>query len=166
MSRWPPQDPVVDELVGDMASLHPNHIRILSIQGQQYPSIQHAYQCAKTQDEAWRLRILATPSPYEAWEVGRAAPLLKPAEWDTLRVAAMSKIVTAKVLQHREVREALLSSAPKYIFHGFWNEAEEDTFWGVCLRTGEGHNVYGEMLVTLRKILLQKQESAAKQQTL
>ena len=44
-------------------------------------------------------------------------------------------------------RSKLIETGIQYIQEGnYWN----DTFWGVNLKTGEGQNILGKMIMTLR----------------
>ena len=62
----------------------------------------------------------------------------------------MYEIVKAKFTQNEALTQKLLQTGDMPIEEGnAWN----DTFWGVDIRTGEGENHLGEILMQVRKEL-------------
>ena len=148
----------VSEFVGEFAFLSADYPCQLTHKGISYPSVQHGYQHLKTNDPDWQRRIREAPTAQEAWLLGRQAPLTTP-DWPKTRVAIMSNLNLAKFSQNKELSEKLLATGDWYLYQGYRPlvETDEDVFWGVDLTTGEGHNVMGEVLVTLRRFLFRKQ---------
>src|SRR4051812_32180404 len=74
----------------------------IEFEGQIYPTVEHAYQAAKTLDPAERRRIAALPTPVEAKAAGRALAI-RP-DWDTAKFDVMERCVRAKFTTHADLR--------------------------------------------------------------
>lgn len=110
-----------------------------------YPSVEHAFQAAKTLDVATRQRIAQAPTPGAAKSLGRHVPL-RP-EWNRLRVSVMRELLAIKFAQPA-FAIPLRTTAPRLLVEGnSWN----DTFWGVC--RGQGQNWLGQLLMERRDLL-------------
>ena len=70
--------------------------------GHLFPSSEHAYMAARTDDPAAIDAILATSDPAEAQRIGRAARLID--DWVHRRFAVMEEVVTAKFAHTRSWR--------------------------------------------------------------
>lgn len=111
-----------------------------------YPSVEHAYQAAKTFDVSTRQRIRACRYPGEAKRMGQRLEL-RP-DWDRMRIVVMYNLVEAKFKQE-PFRSLLLATGPALLVEGNW---WKDRFWGVY--KGEGENHLGKILMDVRTILL------------
>src|SRR5947208_6749913 len=67
---------------------------IVEFEGITYPTVEHAYQSAKTLDMTDRKRIAALPTPAEAKQAGRALSLRS--DWDTAKFVVMEDCVRYK----------------------------------------------------------------------
>jgi ribA/ribD-fused uncharacterized protein len=112
-------------------------------EGVMYPSVEHAYQAAKTLDPAERRRIAALRTPSEAKKAGRALPLR--ADWETAKFVVMEACARDKFTRHPELRRALLDTGDAYLEEG---NAWGDRVWGVY--QGEGENRLGKILMQVR----------------
>lgn len=109
-----------------------------------YPTVEHAYQAAKTLDEAERERIRKARTPGEAKAIGKKVTLRK--DWCQIRVEVMLNLLRAKFSNPR-LRQALLDTGAIDIEEGnLWG----DRFWGVDIRTGKGENWLGRLLMQVR----------------
>ena len=89
-------------------------------------------------------------SPGESKRFGRQVAL-RP-DWEKVKFTLMEEIVRAKFTQHPELAEQLLATGQKIIIEGNrWG----DTCWGVDIRTGEGENHLGKILMRVREELAQ-----------
>ena len=80
---------------------------------------------------------------------GRAVSL-RP-DWEQVKLGLMEEIVYAKFSQNEELRRLLLSTGDRVLIEGnTWN----DTFWGVSLKSGNGQNHLGKILMKVRKRML------------
>src|SRR5207244_5910245 len=85
-----------------------------------YPSVEHAYQSAKTLDMHARRRIATLRTTAEAKTAGRALPLRT--DWDTAKFTVMEQCVRYKFTQHPELRAKLLATDDA--------ELQESNTWG------------------------------------
>ncbi len=112
----------------------------------EYPTVEHAFQAAKTDDRALKLTVAAAPSPGAAKRIGRKVPLR--ADWEEVKTDIMRTLVRLKFSTHQELRERLLETGEAELIEGnTWN----DTFWGVC--KGKGQNWLGKILMEVREEL-------------
>lgn len=115
----------------------------VSLDGTIYPSVEHAYQAAKTLDPEWRKKILKAQTPGKAKRLGSKAPVRQ--NWAEIKAITMEDLVRQKFAD--PVLAKLLSgTGGRYIEEtNHWN----DTFWGVC--NGEGENHLGRILMRVRE---------------
>jgi ribA/ribD-fused uncharacterized protein len=109
-----------------------------------YPSVEHAYQSAKTLDMNQRRRIAAIMDPGEAKRAGRA---LNPqrADWEQVKFDVMETCVRYKFTHHPELREKLLATGSATLEEGnTWG----DRIWGMV--DGVGENRLGKILMKVR----------------
>ncbi|HEY3244631.1 MAG TPA: NADAR family protein [Phycisphaerae bacterium] len=115
----------------------------VQFEGLTYPSVEHAYQAAKSLDAAERQRIAALATPSDAKAAGRALPL-RP-DWEQVKFAVMEECVRYKFTQHAELRERLLATGDAELEEGnTWG----DRVWGVY--EGRGENRLGKILMKVR----------------
>ncbi|MBM4370902.1 MAG: NADAR family protein [Deltaproteobacteria bacterium] len=119
-----------------------------------YPSVEHAYQAAKTLNVDWRLEIAAQTTPGGAKRIGKHMPL-RPG-WDGMRVAVMRDLLRQKFAAPADGRwEGTLALRLLQTHPAGLVEANDwgDTFWGVC--RGQGENQLGRLLAGIREELRQ-----------
>lgn len=116
-----------------------------------YPTVEHAYQAAKTEDKITRTYIRLATTPGYAKKLGRAL-ILRP-NWEEFKIPIMTDLVTQKFYKE-PLRSLLIQTSPGSLVEGnTWG----DTFWGVC--RGKGSNHLGLILMKIRDELSQKEES-------
>lgn len=125
----------------------------VTLDGEVYRSVEHAYVAAKSLDPAFRQRVRDCELPSEAKSLGRTVEL-RP-DWDTVKVDVMRNLLQQK-FQHRLLRKKLLDTGEATFVEGNW---WGDRFWGVCSRTGVGENMLGKLLEEIREQA--RQESTA-----
>lgn len=112
-----------------------------------YPTVEHAYQAAKTLNPDERLRIQGTVAPGTAKRLGRRVTL-RP-DWEHVKKSVMQTLLARKFAD-ATLGHMLLATGNKVLVEGnTWG----DTYWGVDERTGHGQNVLGELLMELRSAL-------------
>lgn len=120
----------------------------ISLYDVMYKSVEHAYQAAKTVDEAYKKRIQDAATPGEAKRLGKSAPM-RP-DWEAVKVDFMRYLVSYKFGMHPELGKKLLATGNKELVEGnTWG----DVFWGVC--KGQGQNWLGRILMETRERLRQ-----------
>jgi N-glycosidase YbiA len=118
---------------------------IVQYEGQVYPSVEHAYQAAKTTSLVQRMDILRAFSPGEAKRLGRRVTI-RP-NWEHIKTEIMYQLVKTK-FQEPILRSKLLATGNAELIEGNrWN----DRFWGICKGTGQNH--LGKILMQVRQEL-------------
>lgn len=109
-----------------------------------YPSVEHAYQAAKTLELARRPEVVGlTAGRAKQW--GRTLRV-RP-DWETVKLEVMRTLVREKFTTVRDLGAALLATGQKELVElNTWG----DTFWGVDARTGKGQNHLGRILMAVR----------------
>jgi ribA/ribD-fused uncharacterized protein len=119
-----------------------------------FPSVEHAFQAAKTHDRSLRIKISKSFNPGNAKYHGRSLKLRK--DWEEVKYPIMQELVRLKFLSEEEwaddLLEQLVETHPSKLFEGndhgddlwgvVWNE--EKGFW-------EGKNWLGVILMGVRK---------------
>jgi N-glycosidase YbiA len=112
-----------------------------------YPTVEHAYQAAKTLDYNHRKRIALLDTPGQAKREGKLVVVR--ADWDEVKIMAMTFLVTQK-FRIPELRKMLVDTGDEYIQEGnTWG----DVFWGVC--RGKGHNHLGHIIMDIRSKIIE-----------
>jgi ribA/ribD-fused uncharacterized protein len=118
-----------------------------------YPSLEHAFQAAKTLDPEDREWIRRATSPKQAkrrggrrGEGGRRITLRS--DWEAVKVELMRELIGIKFARGSELAERLLATGEGELVEGNW---WGDRFWGVC--DGRGENWLGRLLVECRAAL-------------
>lgn len=118
---------------------------VIEYDGIIYQSSEAAYQAQKCQDISVRQQF-SKLSADESKRLGSKTELRS--DWDEVKLSLMKKIVRAKFTQHRYLAEWLLETGEKELKEG---NTWKDTFWGIDLKTGDGENHLGKILMDLRK---------------
>jgi predicted NAD-dependent protein-ADP-ribosyltransferase YbiA (DUF1768 family) len=147
------------------------------VKGVVFPSVEHAYQAVKlgfdsmpdlseqdllvvnelllARGNDYKLDCLTdlfSSSVYSAGDVKVIGDYLSAQDyviknWDNLKIRVMADLLWQK-FQNKNLQKMLLDTGDKYLIEGnTWN----DVFWGVC--DGQGQNVLGVAVMTIRKIL-------------
>lgn len=133
----------IDKFADDHAFLSNFWPSEVTLDGLQYPSVEHAYQAAKTNDAQERKKIRSLNKASQAKSAGKKV-MLRP-DWERVKLKVMEELVTEKFTKHPELRKLLLETGNHELVEGnHWG----DTFWGVC--KGKGHNHLGKILMKVR----------------
>lgn len=115
-----------------------------------YPSVEHAYQAAKTHDIKAK-RYIATLTAGQAKRYGKTLVLRK--DWEDVKVLIMRDFLMLKFSSHPYLKEKLIDTGSKTLIEGNkWG----DTFWGVC--NGAGNNMLGTLLMEIRECFRRKEQ--------
>lgn len=115
----------------------------VELDGVNYPTVEHAYQAAKTLEPEFREAIRLCETPGQAKRMGKQIPMRK--DWEGVRVAVMLELLRQK-FSVGYLRDALIETGNREIIEeNTWN----DVFWGVC--NGFGQNWMGELLMQVRE---------------
>lgn len=122
---------------------------VLEYEGVKYPTVEHAFQAAKTQDSETRRQIAKMQTPSEAKAAGNRNGILKdfdPIGWELRKDKVMEELLRIK-FQNPDLKNLLAQTGNAKLIEGnTWG----DTYWGVDLETGEGANKLGVILEGIR----------------
>lgn len=140
----------IDSFRGEYAFLSNFHPCQVYHDGILYPSVEHAFQAAKTLSFGQRWEISQYPADLKgaarAKRTGKTL-VLRP-DWSEARVSIMHELVLQKFARHPALRHMLLATGNAELIEGnYWH----DHFWGVCHGTGENH--LGLILMDVRSLL-------------
>lgn len=112
--------------------------------GHWYRSVEHAYQAAKTEDKLCWIQLRDMQAPSHAKKFGTQVPLR--ADWNE-----QTRILTMEGLLRQKFAIGSLGDQLRSI-DGKIEEGNDwgDTFWGVDLKTGDGFNHLGKLLMKIR----------------
>jgi len=119
----------------------------ITIEGIRYPTVEHAFQAAKTTDQELRKKIARAANPAEAKRMGRELTLRN--DWNDIRVKAMEYILRKKFEDPKLLKQLLETGERELIEGNTWG----DKFWGQV--DGEGANNLGKLLMKIRKELME-----------
>lgn len=122
---------------------------VITLEGVEYQSVEHAYMSCKSTDPRWK--AFCSDRAVTAGMVKRASRNIELIpDWDSKKIDVMRMCLIQKYEQE-PFRSKLLATGNANIQEGNrWG----DKFWGVCLKTGEGKNNLGKLLEAIRFKLL------------
>ena len=110
----------------------------------EYPSVECAYQAAKSLDPNVR-KFFLNASSAQAKQLGKMIAIRK--DWNEVKVPIMYNLVWQKFSNDETLRQKLLQTGSAELIEGnTWG----DTFWGVDMRSGNGKNILGKILMETR----------------
>lgn len=139
---------MIRQFTGKHAFLSNFHPSPIEVDGIQFPTVEHAFQAAKTSDPEVKRRIAEKDTPGKAKRAGGRRGIIKDFDpaWDSKKVQIMTQLCRLK-FQDPTLRSQLLETGEQQLEEGNnWN----DTFWGVSLKTGKGQNHLGRILMQIR----------------
>lgn len=137
----------IDSFTGDYRWLSNFYPSPVGYENLMYPSVEHAYQAAKTTIQQQRLlftnhRLIAGA----AKRLGKTLPLR--GEWEVIKLGTMETLLRDKFSRHPVLADRLRATGDAELIEGnTWG----DRFWGVC--EGQGYNWLGTLLMKIRKEL-------------
>lgn len=142
---------------GVFSNLYRREVRL---DGQIFPTAEHAYQAAKARRPEVRDWILAAPSPallamaahglYQ-WDI---VP-----EWSRIKFDRMRAVLRAKFTQYDDLRELLLSTGNARLVETGTVDNAVNRLWGEV--NGRGKNMLGVLLMELRERLARETKRSA-----
>jgi len=120
----------------------------ISIANNIFPTVEHYYQAYKSSNIQDFKYILSSPSPAIAKKRGRQIKIRR--NWDFIKDYIMYSGVSTKFFTNTELGNLLISTGDSELIEGnYWG----DTYWGVCLKTNQGQNKLGKILMCVREQL-------------
>jgi ribA/ribD-fused uncharacterized protein len=119
-----------------------------TFEGHVYPTVEHAFQAAKTLDPEMRKMIAAAPTPGKAKRMGREVKLRD--DWEQVKTDVMKECLISK-FKFPPLRAELLATGNEELMEGNW---WHDNTWGNCLcskcQDTPGRNMLGMLLMEVR----------------
>ena len=136
---------MIDSFRGEYRFLSNFYPAAVELYGETYPTVEHAYQAAKTNDPAARERIRWAQRPGDAKRLGQSVQIRS--DWESVKVDVMRGLLVKK-FSDRRLADMLLKTGDEELVEGnYWG----DRFWGVC--GGDGDNWLGRLLMEVRREL-------------
>lgn len=110
-----------------------------------YPSVEHAYQAAKTLNMDERTKVRTAASAGLAKRFGRTVTMRK--DWERLKLTIMADLVFQKFILDPEMRARLVATGDRELIEG---NSHGDDFFGKCSAVGQNH--LGRLLMEVRAI--------------
>lgn len=125
------------------------YISNVILDGETYPTVEHAYQAAKTNDPEIRKQIREALTPKVAKRFG--TQLVKMTEsdkkyWDAKKYWIMMGLIRQKFHNYKELQEKLVATGDAELVEANW---WGDIYWGVC--NDQGENNLGKILMKVRE---------------
>lgn len=134
----------IKRFIGKNAFLSNFHLSPTRYDDVLYPSVEHAFQAAKTFDSEEHEAIRFAISAREAKKLGRKCSIRS--DWQDIRLPLMEKLIKAKFEINPDLARRLLETGVGELVEvNNWN----DRYWGVC--KGEGLNHLGRILMEVRE---------------
>lgn len=134
---------MINKFVGEYKFLSNMYPCIIEVEGQKYPSVEHAFQAMKSLDSNDRVAMSVCRSPEEAKQAGKLLNLRS--DWEQVKVNLMYTILKKKFTDP-ELAQKLKSTQGEELIEGnTWG----DKFWGVY--KGQGENQLGKLLMKIRE---------------
>lgn len=135
----------IDSFTGEYEFLRNDYPCIVTFGGINFPSVEHAFQAAKTSDYDL-IQKISSASVYDARKLGRSIQL--PSDWDSRKLTIMEALIRQKFMSNSKLRDMLLKTGTKTLRM----VNKRDGFWGIP-RGGYGENHLGNILMSVRNEL-------------
>lgn len=115
----------------------------VEFEGIRYPSVEHAFQAAKTFDNDQRFAFSILPTASDAKKLGRKLKLRN--DWEQVKEEVMYECLKSK-FSNKNLKEMLLQTGYAHIEEG---NNHGDMIWGTV--NGRGQNKLGKLLMRIRE---------------
>lgn len=126
----------------------------ISYMGLRFPSVEHAFQAAKSLDPDIRWQFQYCRSAGEAKQRGKMVKL-RP-DWEEVKIQVMTDLIRNK-FQCPVLKQKLLDTGYAHIEEG---NSHGDRFWGTV--KGQGRNELGKILMKVRDELRNENQNSSK----
>lgn len=134
----------IDNFRGDNEFLSNGFPCNIEFDGAIYPSLEHAFQAAKTNDLTARVNIQTAATAADAKALGKQVTIAS--DWDQKRLDVMASLIRQKFTNNLDLKLKLLMTGTQDLIQG---GMRRDRFWGVDTK-GVGENHLGKILMTVR----------------
>lgn len=145
---------MIDKFEGNNKIFSNFHLATVWYEGISYPTVEHAFQAAKTFDLDKRKYISKLPwnKAGQAKRVGRKLKIRD--NWEEIKVDIMEYLLIQKFAWRPNFKQKLLDTGDQELVEGnYWH----DNFWGNCkcvkCANIPGENMLGKLLMKIRSDL-------------
>jgi len=126
------------------------HPAIVQYESMNYPTVEHAYQAAKSTEFFFRKLIAALPAEKAGLAKKRGRTIRLRRDWDSMKIDIMFELLCNKFKQPNFKKALLQTGDAKIIEGNFWH----DNIWGDCFckkcENVSGQNWLGRLLMEVR----------------
>ena len=149
---------MIDKFKGEYEFLSNFYNSEIIYEGISYPTVEHAFQAAKTLNINERIVISKLDTPGKAKRAGRKCNLRE--DWEVVKYDVMYQCIRLK-FQNPELKKLLLETNHKYLIEGTtWH----DNYWGDCscekCKDIHGNNQLGKTLMQVREELRKEEQKS------
>lgn len=123
----------------------------VSLDGADWPSVEHYFQGMKFEAPELRELIRAAAHPADARKLAQRHRRQIRADWKRIEQTVMTRGVYIKCRRHEDAAARLLATGERRIVE----TSQYDYYWG-CGRDGRGNNAYGNVLMAVRAKLRER----------
>lgn len=118
-----------------------------------FPSVEHAFQAAKSNDPYYQQRVAGAKDARTAKAMGRQCQLRS--DWEQVKTSIMVGLLEQKFAPGSDLATALIDTSPSILLEGnTWH----DNYWGSCTcrdcKYMPGQNMLGKLLMARRAVLM------------
>lgn len=137
---------------GDYDFLSNFYYSVVTLDGADNPTVEHAFQAAKTHNPDERYTIQIAASPAQAKQLGRRVLLRE--DWEVVKVGILEDLVRQKFTRHTDLRDKLLATDYRELIEGnSWNDRFYGAVWSDKQGAWLGKNHLGKILMRVRDSL-------------
>lgn len=133
----------------------PYSAHAIIVDGISYPTVEHAFQCARYADPEIIEQVRSAASPVLAWKISAEHKSATVKGFSERKLEIMRRLLELKAAQHEDVRRALEESGEMRIVKHITTGPPADGFWDDG-EDGTGQNHIGRMWMEIRQSLRQK----------
>jgi N-glycosidase YbiA len=139
----------ITDFRGDYAFLSNFYASSVEMDGAEYPTIEHAFQAAKTHDYDKRRAVRQAATPSAAKRMGRS--IKRREDWFDVSLQIMEALVRQKFTRYPELGEKLLATGDAVLIEGNnWNDRFYGAVWDTNINEWVGENHLGRILMKVR----------------
>lgn len=118
----------------------------INLRGRKFKSVEHAYMSEKNNSDEWKIACSSSSNLNAGLIKKLSKQIIIRADWDLVKFKVMNYCVRQKFKQE-PFKSKLIATGKMFIQEGnYWG----DKFWGVCLKTNEGDNWLGKIIMNIR----------------
>ena len=134
--------------------LHNNFYTPVYYECMLFPSVTHAYQAARSNDERTRRAILNAENLKTVLNIARR--IEDSENWNIRRLKIMEQLIRDKFRRSKELQEKLKATGSREIVMTYEEETVANTFWGAI--KSKGQNQLGRILMKIREDIKENNE--------